>query len=290
MNTESVSTLKIHKLTQAQYNRELEAGNIDTTALYLTPDEKINIEVSGAKVGQFLKVAGVDENGMPTKWEAVDAPAKGVDYWTEVDKAEIVAEVIQSVIIQYPEAHAIYGDIDDNNIITLHGDLSKGKYTLNFEDDAGNILGSVTMELGGPAYTNRADPTSSDWVVDKRMNSSAELVDATGCHTTNYFSCKKGDIIYVKGLDIRYTNSEHTQNARAVFFNTNGGACVGTYPLTEPKVVFDGVDMFTVTLDGLTNISGGSEEDVVKGRLSGMLFDGYTADDIIITVNEEITD
>lgn len=177
MNTESVSTLKIHKLTQAQYDREFNAGNIDPNALYLTPDK---------------------------------APVKGVDYWTEVDKAEIVAEVIQSVIIQYPEAHAIYGDIDDNNIITLHGDLPKGKYTLNFEDDAGNILGSVTMELGGPAYTNRADPTSADWAVDKRLNSSAELVDATGCQTTNFFPCVKGDVIRVKGLDIRYTNSEHS--------------------------------------------------------------------------------
>ena len=40
MNTESLSTLKIHKLTEAQYNRELEAGNLDENALYLVPDEE----------------------------------------------------------------------------------------------------------------------------------------------------------------------------------------------------------------------------------------------------------
>ena len=257
MNTESVSTLKIHKLTQAQYDRELEAGNIDPNALYLTPDK---------------------------------APVKGVDYWTEVDKAEIVAEVIQSVIIQYPEAHAIYGDINDNNIITLHGDLPKGKYTLNFEDDAGNILGSVNMELGGPAYTNRADPTSADWAVDKRLNSSAELVDATGCQTTNFFPCVKDDVIRVKGLDIRYTNSEHSQNARAWFFKSDGNPCVGTYVVSDPKFVFDGVDTFTITLDGVTNIGGGNEIDIAKGRFSGMLIDGYAAEDIVITVNQEIVD
>ena len=39
MITENLSTLKIHKLTQAQYERELEAGRIDASALYLTPDE-----------------------------------------------------------------------------------------------------------------------------------------------------------------------------------------------------------------------------------------------------------
>ena len=39
MNTENLSTLKIHKLTQAQYDRELNNGDIDENALYLTPDD-----------------------------------------------------------------------------------------------------------------------------------------------------------------------------------------------------------------------------------------------------------
>jgi hypothetical protein len=41
--TENLSTLKIHKLTQAQYDRELAAGNIDETAIYLTPDRSITV-------------------------------------------------------------------------------------------------------------------------------------------------------------------------------------------------------------------------------------------------------
>ena len=43
MITENLSTLKIHKLTQTQYERELAAGNIDANALYLTPDENIDL-------------------------------------------------------------------------------------------------------------------------------------------------------------------------------------------------------------------------------------------------------
>lgn len=43
MITENLSTLKIHKLTKAQYERELEAGRIDPNALYLTPDEEIDL-------------------------------------------------------------------------------------------------------------------------------------------------------------------------------------------------------------------------------------------------------
>lgn len=41
MIIENVPTLKIHKLTQAQYDRELAAGNLDENALYLTPDENV---------------------------------------------------------------------------------------------------------------------------------------------------------------------------------------------------------------------------------------------------------
>ena len=39
MTSKNISILKIHKLTQEQYNRELEAGRIDENALYLTPDD-----------------------------------------------------------------------------------------------------------------------------------------------------------------------------------------------------------------------------------------------------------
>ena len=53
MIVENISTLKIHKLTQEQYDRELEAGNIDETALYLTPDEGIDLS-------EYAKTADVN--------------------------------------------------------------------------------------------------------------------------------------------------------------------------------------------------------------------------------------
>ena len=45
MTTENLSTLKIHKLTKTQYERELVAGRIDENALYLTPDDSATIYV-----------------------------------------------------------------------------------------------------------------------------------------------------------------------------------------------------------------------------------------------------
>jgi hypothetical protein len=42
LKTTNVSTLQIHKLTQAQYARELANGNIDDNAIYLTQDDTVS--------------------------------------------------------------------------------------------------------------------------------------------------------------------------------------------------------------------------------------------------------
>ncbi len=212
-------------------------------------------------------------------------PVRGTDYWTTADQNAIIQQVIDAL-----GGTPVFGVVDADNNIILSGNLAKGIYTLKYEDADGNVTEIGTIEVGGATYKNLAEPTSEDWAIDKRLNSSGVLADAPGCNTTNFFPCVKGDIIRVKGLDIRYTNSDQTQDARAWFFNATDDPSVGAYPGSDSKFVFDGVDMFTITLDGLTNISGGSEADVVKGRFSGMLFDGYTAEDVIITVNEEITE
>ena len=86
MKTENLSTLKIHKLTQAQYEREREAGRLDANALYLTPDEvgdlsryatieQVDAKITSpttATVGQLLMVKAVDESGKPVEWEVID--------------------------------------------------------------------------------------------------------------------------------------------------------------------------------------------------------------------------
>lgn len=62
--TENLSTLKIHKLSQAQYERELAAGRIDENALYLTPEEKIDLTTFGvtATKDELNKLDGVTSN------------------------------------------------------------------------------------------------------------------------------------------------------------------------------------------------------------------------------------
>lgn len=69
MITQNLPTLKIHQLTKTQYERELAAGRIDPNALYLTPDEVIDLskyvtkEELGAAIQEALNTIGFAEDG-----------------------------------------------------------------------------------------------------------------------------------------------------------------------------------------------------------------------------------
>ena len=60
MFTENLSTLKIHKLTQEQYERELAAGNIDPNALYLTPEEEVVTSVNGQTGDVIIDIPSIE--------------------------------------------------------------------------------------------------------------------------------------------------------------------------------------------------------------------------------------
>jgi hypothetical protein len=62
LNTQDLSTLKIHKLTQAQYDRELAAGRIDDTAIYLTPNESIGYIFNVVRNSNYVPDANTPDN------------------------------------------------------------------------------------------------------------------------------------------------------------------------------------------------------------------------------------
>lgn len=58
MITENLSALKIHKLTQAQYNRERDANRLEENVFYLTPDEVLDTTFSVDGNAADTKVVG----------------------------------------------------------------------------------------------------------------------------------------------------------------------------------------------------------------------------------------
>jgi hypothetical protein len=57
LDTKNLPLLKIHKLSNAQYERELIAGRIDENALYLTPEESSLTEEKDPTVPAWAKEA-----------------------------------------------------------------------------------------------------------------------------------------------------------------------------------------------------------------------------------------
>jgi hypothetical protein len=94
--TENLSTLKIHKLSQEQYDRELEAGRIDKNALYLTPED---IDIPGGIDTETIKEAVNDflAENPPAQGEPGKTPVKGEDYFTPEEVQEIAEQAAEMV-------------------------------------------------------------------------------------------------------------------------------------------------------------------------------------------------
>ena len=87
-----------------------------------------------------------DEDGNKTEIPAVRGkdgvdgctPKKGEDYFTEADKAEIVAMVIESL-----GGNPVFGYVDENSNIIVQGSLADGTYIVKYEMEDGS-----TVEIG----------------------------------------------------------------------------------------------------------------------------------------------
>ena len=61
------------------------------------------ISITGAIVGQTVKIAEVDENGVPTAWESVDFPSGGSGGMMELFATVPVEEEVVAVVIDLPD-------------------------------------------------------------------------------------------------------------------------------------------------------------------------------------------
>lgn len=399
MITENLSTLKIHKLTQAQYERELAAGRIDENALYLTPDEHNNVTDGFSPIASVAQTANgavitiTDKNGTTSatvengaKGETGPRGARGKSAYehardggytgteSEFDKEmarevpavtqdmgnseklvmsqAAVTNVFNSITAlpyggskEWLEANGdrtklyqidgyVWGYIESNGwtksatqflVVTnksqmtnaggtqyllrsgnegtvysyteASGDVGVPVYsTLPTTAKAGDIVAvggkkykaSVTSTQV-PDYTNRADPTSSDWVSGARLNSSGGTTAAEGVEATNFIGpIKENDVIRIQGINCTGYNSFPVRSNKAL----TGEGIINLFKWIDNAN--SGPTTYEVCKSGGTYDTNGAQFTV--GSYSQMQ-DGYwrfsgkptkTKNDIIITINEEI--
>lgn len=154
MIANDVSTLKIHKLTQEQYNRELAAGSLDENALYLTPEEDIVI----------ADVIGLQDvlDGKSDDTHVHDEATTSVSgFMSSVDKEKLdgIEYNAKNVFIQDSEPSGANADAlwIDTSVESIEGSSSGGgngvgiasvvQTTTSTADDGNNVI-TVTLTDG----------------------------------------------------------------------------------------------------------------------------------------------
>lgn len=74
-------------------------------------------------------------------------PVRGTDYWTEADKAEIVAAVIESL-----GGNPVFGYVDEHNNIIVSGSLADGTYSVKYEMEDGSTVDIGDLVLDSNVY------------------------------------------------------------------------------------------------------------------------------------------
>ena len=74
----------------------------------------------------------------------------------------------------------------------------------------GDLEIAVTAVKQAARYTNLADPSSADWLTNKRWGGSGAILDDPGHSCSNYVAIAHGDVIRFKGIDFAAV----TNNAR----------------------------------------------------------------------------
>lgn len=155
----------------------LELGNVKTVN-GVAPDEDGNVDLTGYATEQWVQegfqpkgeyltehqdISGkLDASELPTAintalaqakasgdFDGADGytPVRGKDYYTEADKVEMVAMVIESL-----GGNPIFGIVDENNNIIVNGNLPDGTYSVKYEMENGNKVNIGNLVLDTNVY------------------------------------------------------------------------------------------------------------------------------------------
>ena len=261
--------------------------------------------------GKTLTVKNGSKGSTGSKGADGKTPVKGTDYFTEAEKSEIIQEIIGSIKVEYPEAHIIYGDVGDGNVITLNGEVADGTYTLKYEDSNGKVyeIGTLIVDKNAVTYTNQISvSTDTDGSIyngtgyqkSKRLNSSGGLSDLSNSNATNpafvtgFIPLKSGDVVRMENCYIDTTNGDTSStfghasySMKICYYDTNKEyanneawiSYTGTTSTYMTDFVMDGNSCKGFTVNYKFTNSG---YKYIRFTLAG------TAEEAIITINEEI--
>lgn len=182
----------------------------------------------------------------------------------------------------------VVGNIDSGNNIILTGNLSDGTYTIKYDMDDGSTVDIGVLVLGevspsGPAYTNLADPTSSDWRSGRIGSDGTVRTDQNMNVVTNFIPVSTGDVVRVSGCRIDTGNIGAYDIAKtpikdAIHTPQNCASC-DYHTVNELSDTYAQITIISDAVKFVRFVCKDSNNPNV---------DTVVSEDIIITVNQEI--
>ncbi len=255
MITKNLSTLKIHKLTREQYERELNAGNIDANAIYLTPDEDSDLSHLATKAELLDYAKKTDLNNLETTSAAqaklVEAKAYADGKAPMVHNHDSAYDVKGAANTALENAKAYVGEAIKNFITSSAVDskISSHNVSASAHNDIRTLITTLTNRFN--ALANSDDETldqlneivayikSNKSLIDSVTTNKVNVADIINNLSTNVsnrpLSAAQGAVL--KGLIDALTqvvngkaDAQHTHN----YLPLSGGSLTGT--LTVPTI------------------------------------------------------
>ena len=163
MITENLSTLKINRLTQEQYDAALTNGSINANELYLTPDDN-ELDTSA-----FLRVTDVGSAVDINPINADTLEGKSASYFATASNVSTINNSLNTI---NSDISTINGSLNtiNSNISTINSDIS----TIN-----GSL--SAKAPLASPSFTGTAKVAAgTDYTTAKLRNITLSTADPSG--------------------------------------------------------------------------------------------------------------
>ena len=230
-------------------------------------------------------------------------PEKGVDYFTEADKAAMVQAVLDAL-----GGTPVFGTVDALNNIVLTGKLEAGVYTLKYEDADGNVTEIGTLNHNGkdePVYVNAlslavdSDGTpyngGKGYKTGYRLNSSSVEAAKEGMEVTGFIPVKAGDVLYLYNIGMK-TDSENKGNMYIYCYNSNFGNVAECYFRMDSSSA--AIANGSIVLDASNNvaqihINKNLYPNLNDSAAANIAYLRFSADEItdtsVITINQEFS-
>ncbi len=203
MITENLSTLKIHRLTQEQYDKAVADGSIDENALYLTPEEKIDLSPY-ATVEQMESKVPLTRT-VNSKALSADITLTAEDVGADPAGAAAAAEGRANVYTaDLVGDQTVAEQIANAGHMTSTNPTGTGSFTMNHLD--GDAIGENSVALGCQTVASG----SASFAVGNNAFATGNSSHAEGfstrasgdySHAEGGFSASKGEASHAEGYD-----------------------------------------------------------------------------------------